>query len=113
MKIDAAYLSVKDRKRAEAYWSRVFGAPPVMKNETFTFFDVGGFLFGLFDPLSVDEEVRNGNNCVLNIRVADVDAEASRLGAFSKIVMPPRAVGPYRVFQVEDTEGNVVEFYSE
>ncbi|MCP4428731.1 MAG: VOC family protein [Chloroflexi bacterium] len=113
MKVDSAYISVENRQRAETYWKRVFGTEPVMKNETFIFFDVGGFLFGLFDPSTVDEEVKNGNNCILNLRVEDADAEAVRLGEFSKIVMPVSSVGSIRVFQVEDTEGNVVEFYSE
>ena len=71
-----------------------------------------GFLFGLFDPSAVGEKICYGNNCVLNLRVEDADVEAVRLGEFSKIVMPVNSVGPYRVFQVEDTEGNVVEFYS-
>ncbi len=113
MKLDSAYLSVRNRLRAEKYWKHVFCAEPVMKNKTFTLFDVGGFLFGLFDPSTVDEEIQIGNNCVLDIRVEDADAEVARLGEFSNIVMPLHSVGPYRIFQVEDTEGNVVEFYSE
>ncbi len=113
MRVDSAYISVRDRQRAEAYWKRVFSAEPVIRNETFTFFDVGGFLFGLFDPSAVDEEVRMGNNCVLNIHVEDADAEEVRLREFSEIVIPIHSVGRYRVFQVADTEGNVVEFYSE
>ena len=113
MKVDSAYISVKDRKRAEAYWKRVFGIEPAMKSEIFTFFDLSGFLFGLFDSAAVAENINYGNNCVINLHVEDADVEAVRLGEFSKIVMPVNSVGPYRVFQVEDTEGNVVEFYSE
>ncbi len=113
MRVDSAYISVKNRQRAETYWQRVFGTEPVMRNETFTFFDVGGFLFGLFDPSALNEGIQYGNNCVLNIRVEDAAAEEIRLAKFSRIVMPVHSVGPYRIFQVEDTEGNVVEFYSE
>lgn len=70
-------------------------------------------MLGLFDPASVKEKVSFGNNCVLNIRVLDADAEIERIKSFSKIVMPATSVGTYRVFQIEDSEGNVVEFYAE
>ena len=113
MKVDAAYITVTDRDRAEAYWKKVFQSEPVMKNETFSFFDIGGFLLGLFDPSNIDEKISYGNNCVLNLHVDDADLEAKRIGQFSKIVMPPSSVGPYRLFQIEDTEGNIVEFYSQ
>ena len=112
MKVDSAYISVKDRKRAEAFWKQVFGVEPAMKNDSFTFFDLNGFMFGLFDASNLGEKINYGNNCVLNLHVKDADAEAKRLGEFSKIVMPVTSVGSYRVFQIEDTEGNVVEFYS-
>ncbi|WP_114416539.1 VOC family protein [Marinospirillum perlucidum] len=113
MKPDAAYIAVQDRDRARSFWMQVFDREPALENDTFIFFDLDGFFFGLFDPAAVDEEVRWGNNCVLNLRVPDADLEASRLSGFARVVMPVSSVGPYRVFQIEDTEGNVVEFYSQ
>lgn len=88
MKVDSAYIAVKDRERAKSYRKRVFGFEPAMENDTFIFFDLDGFLFGLFDPSTVSEKIQNGNNCVLNLRVSDADAEVARLGGFSKVVMP-------------------------
>ncbi len=113
MKVDSAYIAVKDRERAERFWEQIFLIGPAMKNETFTFFNIDGFMFGLFDPSNVDEDIAFGNNCVLNLHVEDADFEAERISQFSKIVMPVSSVGPYRLFQIEDTEGNIVEFYSE
>jgi predicted enzyme related to lactoylglutathione lyase len=112
MKIDSAYVAVSDRKRAEAFWGKVFQLEPCMSNGSFTFFDVDGFLFGLFDPAATSESIQTGNHCVVCIHVKDADVECSRLEAFASIAMPIHSVGPYRVFQIEDSERNVVEFYS-
>jgi len=112
MKIDSAYIAVSDRKRAEAFWQKVFQLKSSMSNDSFTFFDIDGFLFGLFDPTGTSEKVQKGNNCVVCLHVKDADAESLRLEAFADITMPIHSVGLYRVFQIEDSEGNVVEFYS-
>ena len=56
MKVDSAYISVKNRERAEAYWQQVLCVEPSIKNDTFTFFDINGFLFGLFDASTVSEK---------------------------------------------------------
>lgn len=113
MKVDSCYLAVRDRVRAEAFWKRVFDREPARENENFTFFDIDGFLFGLFDPASLDEGVRFGNNSVVCIRVDDADAEHARLSEFAEVVLPLHSIRTYRVFQIADPEGNVVEFYSE
>jgi len=113
MKIDSAYVAVSDRKRAEAFWRKVFQLEPSMPNDSFIFFDIDGFLFGLFDPTATSESIQTGNNCVVCLHVKDADAECLRLEVFANITMPIHSVGPYRVFQIEDSEGNVVEFYSD
>ncbi len=112
MKIDSAYLAVIDRKRAESFWTEALQQQPSLSNDSFTFFDIDGFLFGLFDPASVSEQIHMGNNCILNIRVKNADKEFQRLKKISRIAMPLNSVGIYRVFQIEDSEGNIVEFYS-
>lgn len=112
MKLPALYIAVRDRDRAEAFYRRFFDAEPSMRNEEFTFFEVGGFQFGLFDPSHSGESVEYGNNCVPNFQVEDLDAEYERAQGLGVDVDPEvKEVRGYRVFQFRDPEDNVIELY--
>lgn len=117
MKLDAMYVVVKDMVSARAFYARVFEREPTLVDERFSGFDLGGALFGLLSAAHFGEAVDTGrlvygNNCVPNIRVSDLAALYARLQA----VAPPEITviqhtGPYRLFQVQDVDGNRIEFY--
>lgn len=114
MKLDSIYVAVTDRGRSERFYADLFGTEACIRNDTFTFFNVGGVLFGLFDPASVDEGVTMGTNCVPNFRVDDVDALHNRLrNASTDCDEFVRTVGLYRLFQFRDPDGNLLEVYME
>jgi predicted enzyme related to lactoylglutathione lyase len=112
MTFSALYICVRDMNRAENFYRQFFEAEPVSRNEEFVFFDVGGVLFGLFDPSVREEPVEYGNNCVPNLETDDVDAvydrvQHSGVEADAEI----RRVNEYRLFQFTDPEGNLIEVY--
>ena len=56
MKINSLYISVKDRERARNFYQNiVFKRKPSLETDRFTFFNIDGFLFGLFDPAVTGE----------------------------------------------------------
>lgn len=114
MNISALYVCVRDMNRAEEFYRQFFEAEPVSRNEEFVFFDVGGVLFGLFDPSVRGETVEYGNNCVPNLETDEVDAVYDRVQSLGVEVDDEiRRVNEYRLFQFTDPEGNVIEVYQE
>jgi len=110
----ALYLCVHDRQRAEAFYKRLFGSASVMANASFVFFDLGGFIFGLFAP---DHEYERKQFChqnapQLRVQMADVRSEYKKICAMTvKIIQPLQNSSEVEWFQFLDTEGNTVEFY--
>lgn len=118
MKINSLYVAVHNRERAKGFYSKVFDCDPFLENQKFVFFDVSGFIFGLFDYKNADEvktlgrSVTMGNNCVPNIQVDDINAEYERIREIAEIVKPlTDASSKHRVFYFKDTESNLIEFY--
>lgn len=114
MNFSALYICVRDMDRAKDFYRQFFDAKPVIQNEEFIFFDVGGVLFGLFDPSIRGEAVEYGNNCVPNLETDDVDAvyeRVQRTGVEADAEI--RRVNEYRLFQFTDPEGNLIEVYEE
>ena len=117
MKLDAMYIVVRDMHAAREFYARLFERDPVLIDDRFSGFDLGGVLFGLFNAGDFSEAVDShglvfGNNCVPNIRVSFLDDLYARVQALE----PPeltevQTTGPYRLFQVQDADGNRVEFY--
>ena len=113
MKVNSLYVCVKDLERAKKlYQDVIFDRKSSLETDRFVFFDIDGFLFGLFDPKITGEKVHYGNNTVPTIEVDDIDKLHKRLTeAGLKTVLFPQNVNETRIFQVEDTEGNILEFY--
>lgn len=117
MKLDALYVVVQDMDTARDFYAALFDRVPTMVDDRFSGFDLGGTLFGLLNASAFREPVDTrglmyGNNCVANIRVSGLDSEHRRIGRLS----PPeltgvQETGAYRLFQVQDRDGNRVEFY--
>ena len=111
------YVAVSDLDRATEFYTRFFETDPVVRTPTYSGFDLGGALFGLFDANAYppDHPVVRGNSTVANIFVTDVDAEHERVASLG-----PRAIAPiftlatgYRGFVFADPDGNVLELYEE
>lgn len=117
MKLDAVYVVVRDMADALQFYSTLFEREPAVSDDRFSGFDLGGPLFGLFSASHMtapidSEPVIFGNNCVANVRVDDVDEQHARMSAlWPPFITPIDNVGNYRLFQVEDPDGNRVEFY--
>jgi len=119
MRLDALYVVVRDMGGARRFYEALFDRAPKLVDDRFSWFDLGGVLFGLLNAEALGEPVDSsglvyGNNCVANIRVDSVDAEHERIGKLK----PPeltevQTTGPYRLFQVQDPDGNRVEFYED
>lgn len=119
MKLDALYVVVRDMDAARAFYTTLFDRPPTLIDDRFSGFDLGGVLFGLLNASAFREPVDTrgltyGNNCVANILVTDLDVEYRRIGRLD----PPeltkiQETGAYRLFQVQDRDGNRVEFYQQ
>ena len=113
MKVNSLYVSVKNRDRARNFYqSIIFKRKPSLETDRFVFFNIDGFLFGLFDPVVTGEKVEYGNNTVPTIEVNDVDRLYEQFIKLNlKIVLPLQEVNETKIFQIEDTENNILEFY--
>jgi predicted enzyme related to lactoylglutathione lyase len=113
MKINSLYVSVKDRDRAKNFYQNIiFERKPSLETDRFVFFNIDGFLFGLFDPTVTGEKIQYGNNTVPTIEVNDINSWHQRLSKLGlKIILSLQEVNGTKIFQVEDTEGNILEFY--
>jgi predicted enzyme related to lactoylglutathione lyase len=113
MKINSLYVSVKDRDRAKDFYQNIiFEREPSLETDRFVFFNIDGFLFGLFDPIVTGEKVQYGNNTVPTIEVNEIEGLYKRLTtAGLKTILPLQEVNGTIIFQVEDTENNILEFY--
>lgn len=113
MKVNSLYVSVENRERAKNFYQNIiFEREPSLETDRFVFFNIDGFLFGLFDPTVTGEKVQYGNNTVPTIEVNDVDSLYERLTKVGlKTILPLQEVNGTKIFQVEDTESNILEFY--
>lgn len=117
LRLDAVYVVVHDMRSARELYSTIFDRSPVIAEERFSWFDLGGAMFGLLNAEFFGEPVDErplvfGNNCVANIRSTSLEELHRRLEAFAPIeVTGIQEVGEYRLFQIQDPDRNRVEFY--
>ena len=113
MKVNSLYVAVKNRDRAKNFYQNtIFNRKPSLETDRFVFFDLDGFLFGLFDPVVTGEKIEYGNNTVPTIEVNDIESLCKQfIEVGLKIVLPLQEVNGTKIFQIEDTEGNILEFY--
>ena len=113
MKINSLYVCVKDMKRAVTFYEEFFGQKVDTFDERFSIFLIDGFSFELFDPKKDNEEAIWGNNIVPDIDVENIAEEYERVKKMGvKIVLEMMSVNGYKLFQFEDSEGNIIEVYS-
>jgi len=110
--IKALYVAVKNMDRAVKFYEEIFDVKVSSKGERMSSFDFDNISFLLFNPAIDGEKVSNGNNVVPNIEVDDINKMLELVKSKGcKTVMPLEKIGKYIIFQVKDTEGNVIEFY--
>ena len=111
-KIKALYLSVKDMERAVKFYETIFKAKASYYDKRMSSFDFDNISLLLFDPTVDGESLNYGNNVVPNIEVEDIDKMLELVKEKKlEIVMQPEIIEKYKIFQIKDTEGNIVEFY--
>ena len=110
--IKALYVAVKDMNRAVKFYEEIFEVKVTSKDERMSSFDFDNISFLLFNPAIDGEKVSSGNNIVPNIEVGNINKMLELVkNKRCKTVMPLEKIGKYIIFQIKDTEGNVIEFY--
>ncbi len=110
--IKAMYVAVKDMDRAVKFYEGIFDVKVSSKDERMSSFDFDNISFLLFNPTLDGEEIYSGNNVVPNIEVEDVNKILELVKSKNcEIVMPLEMIEKYQIFQIKDTEGNIIEFY--
>jgi predicted enzyme related to lactoylglutathione lyase len=112
MKINSAYLCVRDMDRAIDFYEKFLDQPVKVRDKVFSIFDFKGFRLCLFAPDEVKEEVSYGDNCLLSFEVDDMNKLIEKLKNLNaKITYPLTKIGNNQVLEFRDTEGNDVEVY--
>jgi len=110
--IKAMYVAVKDMDRAIKFYEDIFDVKVSSKDKRMSSFDFDNISFLLFNPILDGEEISSGNNVVPNIEVEDVNKILELVKSKNcEIVMPLEKIEKYQIFQIKDTEGNIIEFY--
>jgi len=111
-RIKAIYTTVKDMDRAVKFYEDIFDVKVSSKNKKMSSFDFDNISFLLFNPAVDGEKVSIGNNIIPNIEVEDINKMLGLVKSKGcKIIMPLEKTETYFIFQIEDTEGNIIEFY--
>ncbi len=111
-KLNAVYLTARDMKRAVHFYTELLEPTETELDERMSVLHLGGFDLLLYNPAADGVEPMFGDNVVINVQVADVEAMLSLLTKKScQVVVPITRSGHDLFFQVMDPEGNTVEFY--
>lgn len=110
--IKAIYLAVKDMDRAVKFYEEIFNVKVSSSDKRMSSFEFDNITLLLFDPSIDNEKVTIGNNVVPNIEVEDINKMMKFVKSKDcEIVMPLEKIDKYLIFQIEDTEDNIIEFY--
>ncbi|HED38528.1 MAG TPA: hypothetical protein ENI76_09850 [Ignavibacteria bacterium] len=111
-RIKAIYITVKDMDRAVKFYEDIFDIEVSSKDKRRSSFEFENISFLLFDSNITGEKVSIGNNVVPNIEVEGINKMLEFVkNKGYKTVMPMEKIGQYLIFQIKDTEGNIIEFY--
>lgn len=108
IKLQSAYLCVKDMNRAIAFYEQLFECTVLEYHEIYSVFDVAGFRLGLFAFEKQQEQHEFGNNCLLSIEVESLDQLKEKIKE-QVLVFPITKINQYWVCEIKDSEGNQLE----
>lgn len=112
MRLNSAYICVKDMDRAINFYESFLEQSVDIKDEILSIFNFKGFRLCLFCNDEVNEKVTYGDNCLLSFEVDDMDALRRKLIDLKvEIVFPLTKIGDNLVLEFKDTENNDVEVY--
>ena len=103
---------VSDMDRAKAFYSEVFGIPPMMESPGWTTLDLGAIELALHIAGESEIEDRLAPQAGLNVEVdsiEDVLPDVQRLGGLLIEIREPQAGIPIRLASCKDSEGNGFE----
>ena len=106
--IRSLYLCVKDMGRALCFYEKFFERPPVVRDEVYSVFEIGGFRLGLFAYEKMGESHSFGSNCLPSVEVESLTVLRRKLEDLP-IVFPITQIGPNWVAEFADSEGNHIE----
>jgi len=113
MRLNSAYICVKNMNRAIDFYQKFLGKRVTVRDDIFSIFDFHGFRLCLFNNSKVGEKVIYGDNCLLSFEVKDAEKLKNKLVREGiKIVYPITKLGKNLVFEFKDSEGNDVEVYN-
>ena len=113
IKLNSAYVCVKDMNRAIKFYEQFLGQKVNRKDKFLSLFIYKGFRLLLFDYKKAGEKVIFGDNCVLSFEVNDIKLfqnKLKKLGA--QTIYPLTKIGDNLVLEFKDSEGNDIEAYS-
>lgn len=112
VKLNSFRLSVKDVKRASAFYEQILGIKKSYQGENCVF-ELEGMSIYLYDYQKHNENVAFGDNCLISFEVDDIFSFKNRLEELNiPIVFPLMKIGSNHVMEFRDSEGNDVEVYS-
>lgn len=119
MKLTHACLITADVPRLRDFYAKAFGAKPSLDTGSYVEFGLGEAIVSLWDLAAHlkqapgTAEARPNRALILELEVADVDAEYDRIRALAEIAKPPTTQEwGNRSFYFRDPDGNLVNFYS-
>lgn len=116
VKLDHIYVTVKNMDRAIRFYEDLLGMKATHREgNSWADFAAGKSCYlGLIDSKIISSKRKVGNNAIPVFFAEDIDSVFEQVKKHNvKILFPPEDLAftdyPYRCFQCEDTEGNVIE----
>ncbi|GIW62586.1 MAG: hypothetical protein KatS3mg090_0412 [Patescibacteria group bacterium] len=75
MKLNTIYISVKNMKRALDFYRKLFQKEPEVEDKRFSYFNLDGFTFALYNPAFDKTQINWGENTVPCFQVGDIEKE--------------------------------------
>lgn len=111
--LTAIYLAIKDMERAVKFYEKILGKKVDVKDKRMSQFNLGSIAFLLYDPAQDNGKVTYGENAVVCFQVEDLQAMYKLVKKEGCLTTAIKTIGNYTYFQAKDSEGNIVEFYTE
>ena len=102
------YLCVDEMERALNFYEDFFEMPPLIKDDIYSVFAIGGFRLGLFAYKMMREEHTYGSNCLPSIEVESLELLNQKLAGL-ELCFPLTKIKDNWAAEFVDSEGNHIE----